>query len=106
MRTAIEAEKYQFARKGEMLKLVRLRHSKTKFICADVHKIVKTAEKIVNTSSIDRATTRGRVNSKLLVFLVKENLKIRQKVNLPCRIIALHGLVELQLSCKVSLPFV
>ena len=45
MRTAIEAEKYQFARKEEMLKLVRLRHSKTKFISADVHKIVKTAEK-------------------------------------------------------------
>ena len=68
MRTAIEAKKYQFARKGEMLKLVRLRHSKTKFIFADVHKIVKTVEKIANTSNIDRATTRGRVNSKLLVF--------------------------------------
>ena len=89
MRTAIEAENYQFARKGEMLKLVRLRHSKKKFICADVHKIVKMAEKIANTSNIDRATTIRRVNSKLLVFLVKENLKIRQKVNLPCRIIVI-----------------
>ena len=36
-------------------------------IFADAHKTVKTAEKIANTSSIDWATTRVRVNSKLLV---------------------------------------
>ena len=47
-----------------MLKLVRLKHSKT-HIFADVHKTVKMAGKIATTSNIDRATIRVRV---LLVF--------------------------------------
>ena len=55
-----------------MLKLVLLALNKNNaHIETEVHKTVKTAEKIITTSSIDQATTRVRVDSKSY-FLVKE----------------------------------
>ena len=67
MRTAIEAEKYQFARKGKMLKLVRLRHSKTKRI----HLFQKTlSERTANGSCRAQiAQSKGTV----VPYLVCEN---------------------------------
>ena len=59
-------------REGEMLKLVLLTLNKNNaHIETEVHKTVKTAEKIITSSSIDRATTRVRVDS-ISYFLVKE----------------------------------
>ena len=58
-----------------MLKLVRLRHKSKAHQFADATKPVKTAKKkkITTTSSVDRATTRVRVNS-ISYLLVKEKL--------------------------------
>ena len=55
-----------------MLKHVLLTLNKNNaHIYTQVHKTVKKAEKIITTGSIDRATTRVRVDS-ISYFLVKE----------------------------------